>query len=68
MTLSEPCRCPGCRPSLRPDSATATPAELSTHGEHLRRLAAIGALPDPTFHPYPGPAPAATFTHEEAPF
>lgn len=56
MLPFEPCRCPGCLPSIPPDPATATPAELSTHGEHLRKLAAIGALPDPAYQPYPSAA------------
>lgn len=47
------CRCPGCLPSIPPDPATATSAELAAHIEHLRRLAAIGALPDPAYQPYP---------------
>jgi hypothetical protein len=53
MTPSNLCRCPAGLPSIPPDPATAAPAELFTHGEHLRQLAAIGALPDPAFQPYP---------------
>ena len=56
MTLSKPCRCAACWPSLPPGPA-ATPAELAAHAAHLRRLAAVGALPDPTFHRYPNPCP-----------
>ncbi|MDO7886000.1 hypothetical protein [Hymenobacter cheonanensis] len=52
MTLSKPCRCAACRPSLPPGPA-ATLAEHAAHAIYLRRLAAVGALPDPTFHPYP---------------
>lgn len=53
--MPAPCQCPGCLPSHRPDPATATPAALAAHEAHLRQLAAIGALPDPTFQPYPLP-------------
>lgn len=55
MTPSSYCRCPGYLPSIPPDLATATPAELLAHTEHLRRLDATGALPDPNFQPYPAP-------------
>lgn len=54
-TPSSLCRCPACLPSIPPDPATATPAELAAHAAHLRKLAAIGSLPDPNFHPYPPP-------------
>lgn len=59
------CRCPACLPSIPPDPATATPAELFTHREHLRKLAAIGALPDPAYQPYPSVAdtPKNTIQH-----
>jgi hypothetical protein len=53
LSSAAPCRCPACLPSIPPDPATATPAELFTHREHLRQLAAISALPDPAFQPYP---------------
>ncbi|MGI4867479.1 MAG: hypothetical protein ACRYFZ_26405 [Janthinobacterium lividum] len=55
MTPSNHCRCPGCLPSIPPDPTTATSAEVFAHAEHLRKLTAIGALPDPDFHPYPEP-------------
>jgi hypothetical protein len=53
MPTSEFCHCPQCRPSIRPDMVTATPAELAAHFDYLRQLKAIGALPDPNYHPYP---------------
>jgi hypothetical protein len=55
MNHSNHCHCPGCLPIIPPDLAIATPDELLAHAEHLCRLAAIGALPDPSFHPYPSP-------------
>ncbi len=58
MPLSELCRCPACLPSIPPDPATGTPAEHAAHRDHLRKLGAIGALPDPAFHPYPQQPPA----------
>lgn len=55
MKRTEPCRCAGCLASI-PPAVGATPAEHAAHAGHLRKLAAIGALPDPAFRPYPQPA------------
>lgn len=72
MNLSNLCRCPACLPSIPPDPATATPAEVAAHAEHLHKLAAIGALPDPAFQPYPQPKQVCAFIghfgyHEKGP-
>jgi hypothetical protein len=55
MPISNLCHCTVCRPSIPPNVTTATPAELLAHAEHLRRLDTIGALPDPSYQPYPNP-------------
>lgn len=51
---AEPCRCLACLPSINPyEDPHATPGEIADYLDHLRKLDAIGALPDPDFHPYP---------------
>jgi hypothetical protein len=62
MKTPEPCRCSGCSASVAP-AVGATLAEHAAHADHLRKLAAIGALPDPAFQPYPQPINVAASPH-----
>jgi hypothetical protein len=55
METREPCRCAGCLLSI-PPAVGATQAKYEAHAGYLRKLAAIGALPDLAFQPYPQPA------------